>query len=109
MAYADEVVIMGRRLQDVEVFTSVVEQTNNMGLEIKKKTKFMISRNPLSEHECVKFGTYDFEIAKDCTYLGTILTDKNGLRPEIEKTITNAKRAYCGLLPVLKDQSIHRA
>jgi hypothetical protein len=37
VAYADEVVIMGRRLQDVEVFTSVVKQTNNMGLEIKKR------------------------------------------------------------------------
>jgi hypothetical protein len=37
------VVIMGRRLQDVkEVFTSLIEQTNKMGLEInEKKTKFM--------------------------------------------------------------------
>jgi hypothetical protein len=34
MAYADDVVIMGRRLKDVEeVFTSLVEQTNKMGLE----------------------------------------------------------------------------
>jgi hypothetical protein len=33
MAYADDVVIMGRRLKDVEeVFTSLVEQTNKMGL-----------------------------------------------------------------------------
>jgi hypothetical protein len=30
MAYTDDVVIMGRRLQDVEVFTSLVEQTNKM-------------------------------------------------------------------------------
>jgi len=38
MAYADYVVIMGRRLQDVEeVFTSLVEQTNKMGLEINAK------------------------------------------------------------------------
>jgi len=44
MAYADDVVIMGRRLQDVEdVFMSPVEQTSKMGLEInKKRTKFMI-------------------------------------------------------------------
>ena len=40
-----------------------------MGLEInlKKKTKFMIiSRKPHNENERVKFGTYDFEIVKDC-------------------------------------------
>jgi len=44
MAYADDVVIMERRLQDVEdVFVSSVEQTNKMGLEInEKRTTFMI-------------------------------------------------------------------
>ena len=32
MAYGDDVVIMGSRLQDVEeVFTSLVEQTNKIG------------------------------------------------------------------------------
>jgi len=30
---------------------------------------------------------------KDYTYLGTILTNKNGLRPETEKRITNANTA----------------
>jgi hypothetical protein len=45
VAYTGEVGIMGRRLQDVEeVFTSLVEETNNMGLEIKgNKTKFTIA------------------------------------------------------------------
>ena len=44
MAYADNVVIMGRRLQDVEaVFMSPVEKTSKMGLEInEKRTTFMI-------------------------------------------------------------------
>jgi hypothetical protein len=35
MAYVDYVIVMGRRLQDVEkVFISLVEITNSMGLEI---------------------------------------------------------------------------
>ena len=44
MAYADDVVIMGRVLQDVEeVLTSLVELTDKMRLKINdKKTKFMI-------------------------------------------------------------------
>jgi hypothetical protein len=40
MPYADGVVIMGRRLQDVKevhVLTSLVTQTNKMGLEINEK------------------------------------------------------------------------
>jgi hypothetical protein len=39
-SYADEKVVIGRRLQDVEdVFMSLVEQTNKMGLEINKNKK----------------------------------------------------------------------
>ena len=68
MAYADDVVIM-RRLQYVEeVFTSLVEQTNKMGLEIKKKkrTIFMIvTQKPYNENENVKLHTNNFEIVKD--------------------------------------------
>jgi hypothetical protein len=38
MTHADDVVIMGRRFQDVkEVFTSLVKQKNKTGLEIKEK------------------------------------------------------------------------
>ena len=38
MAYADDVIVMGRKLQDVEeVFTSLVKQKNKMELEINKK------------------------------------------------------------------------
>jgi hypothetical protein len=38
MAHADDVVIMGRMFQDVkEVFTSLVKQTNKIGLEINEK------------------------------------------------------------------------
>jgi len=44
MAYADDVVIMGIRLQDAEeVFVSLVDKTDKMTLEIyDKKTKFKI-------------------------------------------------------------------
>ena len=55
MAYADDVVIMGRVLQDVEeVLTSLVELTDKMRLKINdKKTKFMIvSQKAYNECEC---------------------------------------------------------
>jgi hypothetical protein len=56
-AYADNVIIMGKRLQDVKVFTSLVRQRDKMGLEInKEKTKF-ISQKPYHENEHVKLGT----------------------------------------------------
>ena len=44
MAHADDVFVMGRRLQDVEeVFTSLVEQTNRMGLETIEKDNIYYS------------------------------------------------------------------
>jgi len=68
---------------------TLVEQTKKMGLEINNiKTTFMrVSRKPYNGNEYVKLGTYNFEIAKHYTYLGTILTYKNKARPEIEKKI----------------------
>ena len=46
---------------------------------------------------------------KGYTYLGTILTNKKERRPEIEKVIMNANRAYYALLPLLKSQLLLRA
>jgi hypothetical protein len=42
-------------------------------------------------------------------YLGTVLANKNELRPVIKKIIANANRTYCVLLPLLKSQSLPRA
>jgi len=61
MAYADDVVIMGGILQDVEkVFTLLVELTNKMRFEINDiQTKFMIaSQKPCNE--CEYTGTVFF-------------------------------------------------
>ena len=72
---------MRRRLQDVrEVFTSLVEQTNKVGLEInkKKRTKFVtVSRKLYNENDCIKLDSCSFEIVEDCTDCGTIITNKN--------------------------------
>jgi len=87
MAYADDVFIMGRRLQDLkEVFTSLVEQTSKMGLEMcEKKTQCMIVSSRLfKKNECAKIGLYNFEIVEDYTYLGTSKSKKK-LRPGIER------------------------
>ena len=48
-------------------FTTLVEQTNKIGLEINEKsTKFMIvSGQAYNENEYVILGTYNREIVKD--------------------------------------------
>jgi len=111
MAYADDVVIVGRRLQDLnEVFTSLVEQTNKMGLEIyeKKMLHMIVSSKLFKENECVKIGSYNFEIVEDYTYLGTSKS-KNKLRSGIEKRITGANTAFSALVPLHYSQPVLRA
>jgi acyl-coenzyme A synthetase/AMP-(fatty) acid ligase len=68
-----------------------------------------VTREPYNESGCVKLGTYNFEIVKNYTYLGTALTNKSELALETEERITNANRAYCAPFPVLKSQSLPRA
>jgi hypothetical protein len=46
-----------------------------------------MSRKAYSENEYVKFSKYNFEIVKDYTHLGTILTGTNELKPEVEKEL----------------------
>jgi hypothetical protein len=45
----------------------------------------IVSQKSYNENEYVKVGTYNFEIVKYYTYLFTVLTNKNELRPELEK------------------------
>jgi hypothetical protein len=44
-----------------------------------------VSWESYNENEYVKLGTYNFEIMRDYKYLGTFLTNKNELIPEIKK------------------------
>ena len=73
MAYTDDMVIVGGRLQDVKESTSVVRKTNKMGLEInEEKTKLVIvSWEPYHENEYVKLGTCNFEMVKDISWYNT--------------------------------------
>jgi predicted nucleotidyltransferase len=64
MEYADDIVIMGRRIQDVkETFTALIEQTSKLGLEINlKKTKFMtVPRRPFQVNQQIEIGTYSLK------------------------------------------------
>lgn len=59
MVYADDVVIVGRRLQNFErVFIPLVENTHKMGLEINEKyTNFaIVSRKPDNKNEYKNLG-----------------------------------------------------
>jgi hypothetical protein len=58
MAYAYVMVIMGRGLLDVgEVFTTLAEQPNKIGLEINEKRQHLWHYHDSLTYEYVKLGT----------------------------------------------------
>jgi hypothetical protein len=59
-----------------------------------------ISRRSFQENLQIETGTYSFEIVEEFMYIGTCLTSKNEIRPEIEKRIATANRAYYALHPI---------
>jgi hypothetical protein len=55
MAYVDDVVIMGRRLQDVEVFTSLVKQTRSV---LYLCTMHVVTLTLFKTNSCTYFKTH---------------------------------------------------
>ncbi|KAJ4442528.1 hypothetical protein ANN_04115 [Periplaneta americana] len=81
--YADDVIITGRRIQDVEeALIALDKETQKLGFKINtKKSKFMsVTKRQNDQVKEVKMGTYKFEKVKEFTYLGSILTANNDLR-----------------------------
>jgi len=46
-----------------------------------------VTRKTLNENDYVTIGIHNFEIVNVHTYISTILTNKNEVKPEIEKKI----------------------
>jgi hypothetical protein len=67
-----------------------------------------ILQRPYQENQQIQVRTYSFEIVEEFMYLGTCLTSKNEIWPEIEKRIATADRAHYALHPILKSQSVYR-
>ena len=114
LAYADDLVITRTRIQDAEeTLVTLRNQTKRFGLEInKQKTKFMrlrVFRIPYNGGANITFATYEFEVVSEFTYLGTLLKNNNDLKPEIEKKILLANRAYYAQTPILNSHDVHRA
>lgn len=111
LGYADDVVITGRRIKDVEeALLKLDNETQKLGFKINtKKSKFMsITKKQNDQIKEVKMGTYKFEKVKEFTYLGSILTANNDISNEVQRRINSANRAYYSLLPIVKNKIISR-
>jgi hypothetical protein len=112
----DAIVIIGRSLEVVkETFISMEKAAKEMGLTINEnKTKFVALNDPaylyLTYKRSFFVDSYNFEVATEFIYLGTLINSKIYLEEEIKSRITRiiGNRCYYGMLKLMKSQLLMR-
>jgi hypothetical protein len=93
LAYADDIVIIGRSLAVVkETFISMEKAAKEMGLTINEnEIKFMALNDPaysnLMHNRNFVIDSYNFEVVMKFIYLETLINCKNDLEEEIKHRI----------------------
>jgi hypothetical protein len=98
MAYADDLVIVGRTIQAMkEAFMVLETLARKMGLEVnEEKTKFMEVGKKLTTVAHFTVGNFKFEKVHMFKYLGSLVTDKNDISVEIKNKIGLGNKGYYG-------------
>jgi hypothetical protein len=99
VAYADDLVIVGRTIQAMkEAFMALETSARKMGLAVnKEKMKFVEVGKKLTTVAHVTVGNYKFEKVRMFKYLGSLVTDKNDVSVEIKNRIGLGNKFYYGV------------
>lgn len=112
LAYADDIDMMTRRLQDLEAGLARLEEAaGEMGLQVNQaKTKYMFSsrtRGAGDDHRIKLNGGY-YDKCRNFKYLGSLITTDNNKSDEIKARIAAGNRSYYALLKIFKSRSLSR-
>ncbi|XP_055388217.1 uncharacterized protein LOC129616611 [Condylostylus longicornis] len=111
-AYADDIIIMVKRLQDLkEIFTELEESCLNIGLTINEnKTKYLkVSRsNSRRTVENIVIGRYNFEGVSEFSYLGAQINNMNDTNRCIQSRILAGNKCYYAYEKLFKSKLLTR-
>ncbi|XP_066908291.1 uncharacterized protein [Halyomorpha halys] len=109
LAYADDVVIIGRSLQSIRTaFKAMDVEAKRMGLHInKEKTKIMLlGKKPQYQRQSrLVMGPYNFELVRSFSYLGSIINENQDEEEEVKRKIAAGNRAYFSIVSLIKKQT----
>jgi hypothetical protein len=103
-------VIIGRSLAVVKyTFISMEKAAKEVGLTInERKTKFVALNDPvysdLTHTRSFAIDSYNFEVATEFIYLGTLINCKIDMDEEIKRRIIIGNRCYYGTSKMMKSQ-----
>lgn len=112
LAYADDIAILTRDLEEMRTIFSNIEQVAlKAGLQInEKKTKIMVvdRRTPYT-NESVEIQSHIFEVVQDFVYLGSLINPQNNCSMEIQRRINLGNRCVAALYDLLKSRILSKA
>ncbi|XP_066908582.1 uncharacterized protein [Halyomorpha halys] len=107
LAYADDVVIIGRSLQSIRTaFEAMDIEAKRMGHINEEKTKIMLlGKKPLDQRMSrLEMGPYNFEVVRSFTYLN----ENQDEEQEVKSRISAANRAYFSIVRLIKSRLVSR-
>lgn len=112
LAYADDIVLLSRRKQELEENLVKLETAGEeMGLKINQsKTKYMLStrKRQNTKEKTILLNQVEYEWCQNFKYLGSLITDDNNMRDEINMRISAGNRSYFALQKVFRSRGLSR-
>jgi hypothetical protein len=112
LAYADNVVILGRAVRYVtETVGDVTTVATHLGLTINTtKTKYMINRKDNdNEPREIEISGQKYQKVETFKYLGSLVTNLNDIKTEIKTRLTAGNKCYHALGHILKKRYISQS
>ncbi|KAL4084248.1 hypothetical protein QTP88_028073 [Uroleucon formosanum] len=112
LAYADDIAILGNSVEEVKSSCRKLMKTaGKVGLQINdEKTEYILVNSEVNyrQGEIMEVDNHSFKRVSHFNYLGSILTNDNNIKVEIDTRLKKGNNCYYGLGKVLSAKAVSK-